>query len=63
MKEFRISFKLKTDDTWVNGDVKDMIKVVLDPVYYSEGFSVSELSVEEMEAKEWIKKTLTDYTN
>lgn len=52
MKKFKISFNLETDDTWVNGDVKDMIEVVLDPVYYSEAFSASELSVEEIEVKE-----------
>lgn len=52
MKKFKISFNLQTDDTWVNGDVKDMIEVVLDPVYYSEGFSASELSVEDIEVEE-----------
>lgn len=52
MKQFQIAFKIETDDTWVNGDVKDMIEAVLDPVYYSEAFSASELSVEEMEVEE-----------
>lgn len=52
MKQFQITFKIETDDTWVNEDVKDMIEVVLDPVYYSEAFSASELSVEEMEVEE-----------
>lgn len=52
MKKFKISFNLETDDTWVNGDEKDMIEVVLEPVYGSEGFSASELSVEEIEVEE-----------
>lgn len=52
MKEFRISFNLKTDDTWVNGDVKDMIEVVLEPVYGSEGFSASDLNVKEIKVEE-----------
>lgn len=53
MKQFQITFKIETDDTWVNGDVKDMIEVVLDPVYYSEAFSASKLSVKEIEVEEW----------
>ena len=52
MKQFQITFKIKTDDTWVTEDIKDMIKMVLDPVYYSEGFSASRLSVEEIEVEE-----------
>lgn len=52
MKQFQITFKIKTDNTWVSEDIKDMIEVVLDPVYYSEAFSASELSVEEIEVKE-----------
>ncbi|WP_158309970.1 hypothetical protein [Peptoniphilus rhinitidis] len=52
MKQFKITFNLKTDDTWVNGDVKDMIEVVLNPVYDSEGFSASDLSVVEIEVEE-----------
>lgn len=53
MKQFKITFNLKTDDTWVNEDVKDMIEVVLEPVSGSAGFSVSKLSVEETEVDEW----------
>lgn len=52
MKLFKVSFNFEADDTWVSEDIKDMIEVVLDPVYYSEAFSASELNVEEIEEEE-----------
>ena len=52
MKQFQITFKIETDDTWVNGDVKDMIEAVLDPVYHLGDVSVGEINVEEVEVEE-----------
>ena len=52
MKRFKISFAFETDDTWLNGDVKDMIEVVLDPIYHLGDASVGEINVEEIEVEE-----------
>lgn len=49
MKLFKISFNFEADDNWLSGDVKDMIEVILDPMYHLGDASVSELNVEEVE--------------
>lgn len=52
MKEFKIFLKIETNDSWVNGDVKDMFEVILEPIYHLGDTSVGEINVEEIEVKE-----------
>lgn len=49
MKQFKITFNFQTDDNWVNGDVKEMIEKVIDPIYHLGDTSVGEISIEETE--------------
>lgn len=52
MKLFKISFIFQTDDTWVNGDLKDMMTVTLNDLSHL-GFGIaSELDVTEIEGEE-----------
>ena len=57
MKEFKISFNFEADDNWLSGDVKDMIEVVLEPIYHLGDASVGELEVEEAKSL-----TVKEYT-
>ena len=52
MKQFQLTLKIETDDSWVNGDVKDMLEVILDPIYHLGDASVGEINVEEIEVEE-----------
>ena len=52
MKQFQLTLKIETDDSWVNGDVKDMLEVILDPIYHLGDASVGEMNVEEIEVEE-----------
>lgn len=52
MKLFKISFTFETDDTWVNGDLKDMMTVTLNDLSHP-GFGIaSKLDVTEIEGEE-----------
>lgn len=52
MKLFKISFDFETDDTWVNGDLKDMMMVALNDLSHP-GFGImGELDVTEIEVED-----------
>lgn len=52
MKQFQLTLKIETDDSWVNGDVKDMLEVILDPIYHLGDINTGEMNVEEIEVEE-----------
>ena len=51
MKQFQLTLKIETDDSWVNGDVKDMLEVILDPIYHLGDARIGEINVEEIEVE------------
>ena len=52
MKKFKIYFTFEADDNWLNGEVKDVVETVIDPIYHLGDVSVGEINVEEVEVKE-----------
>lgn len=59
MRKFEISFILKTDDNWLNEDVKYMVEAIAEPIYHLGDVFVGEVNVEEIknEVAEWKLKT------
>ena len=51
MKKFKISFVFEADDDWEERDVKEMITIVMNPVYPLGGAFVDKFTVEEIHGK------------
>lgn len=51
MKKFKISFVFEADDDWEAKDVKEMVTIVMNPVYPLGGAFVDKFTVEEIRGK------------